>query len=400
MPPATTDATAPAVRPDVRDFRRFRHFLAYNTGSLAIVIVGMTILNAFVLRSSTAWMIAAILGVTLLMSMTAGWFAHRSDIRSACTALMGGTWVTALGTLVFSPFLLPVNVLVAVLPLHAIYPFLSPATMRRVVLPLTALVGAAMPVLAVIRHPLQSFPGPSIVATVYLSVIPGLILLIVGAILLSHERVIEQADLLSDSRARIAAASDEARRRIERDLHDGAQQRLVSTNVRLALVAQLMDSAPDKARGALADAQAELKTSLEELRELAHGIYPPLLTDRGVATALESVTRTMPVPVVIDVDLPIDLSPDIAAAAYFCSLEAVQNATKHAHANRIVVSGRTADGLVRFSVTDDGLGIRDAEHGAGLTNIADRVSAVGGTLDVTSNPHQGTRVAAIIPVPE
>jgi signal transduction histidine kinase len=205
---------------------------------------------------------------------------------------------------------------------------------------------------------------------------------------------------LRASRARIVAAADQSRRRIERDLHDGAQQRLVALAVKLGLARQLLDKDPAQVGKLLEDLRGETQSTLTELRELAHGIYPPLLMDRGLKEALTAAANRSMLPTEVSADVG-RYPPEVEAAVYFCCLEAVQNAGKHAgEGSTITVTITEEDGDLRFEVADNGAGFdtsTDAIHGHGFVNMADRLGAIGGVLDVESKPREGTRVRGRIP---
>jgi signal transduction histidine kinase len=200
---------------------------------------------------------------------------------------------------------------------------------------------------------------------------------------------------LKESRARIVEAADEARRRIERDLHDGAQQHLVSLAVSLRFLAQRAE--PATAWG-IEGCIADLQTALSELRELARGLHPAVLTERGLEAALPSLTAHSPVPVVLDADLEGRLSPAHETALYFVAAEALTNVAKYAGATTATVTLRSNDGWAEITVADDGVGGARPEHGSGLRGLADRVEALGGRLAVVSPPGKGTTVSARLPM--
>jgi PAS domain S-box-containing protein len=205
-----------------------------------------------------------------------------------------------------------------------------------------------------------------------------------------------QEQELRASRTRLVAAGDEARRRLERDLHDGAQQRLVSLSISLRLAQAKAESSPAEARLLLEQASDELARALDELRELARGIHPAVLTDRGLAAALETLVARAPVPVALDPPsrrLPVP----IEAAAYYVVAEALTNAVKHARAGGIDVTVSVPNGSVVVEVSDDGVGGADPRGGSGLSGLADRVAALDGSLRVESPAGGGTRVVAEIP---
>jgi signal transduction histidine kinase len=215
-------------------------------------------------------------------------------------------------------------------------------------------------------------------------------------LLLRNVRLIEE---LRASRQRLVAAQDEERRRLERNIHDGAQQQLVALAVKLRLVEAMAEKDPVKAKVLAAEAKVDSQEALQNLRDLARGIYPPLLADRGLAAALEAQARKVPFPVQVDPNGIGRYSAETEATAYFCVLEALQNAAKYADASHVDVLLRQEDGHLVFEVRDDGKGFdaSRAKRGSGLTNMQDRLEALGGTVSVTSAPGHGTSVAGRIP---
>ena len=206
-----------------------------------------------------------------------------------------------------------------------------------------------------------------------------------------------QEEELRASRTRLVAAGDEARRRLERNLHDGAQQRLVSLSVALRLAQARLAEDPEGAGEMLAQAGEELRLALEELRELARGIHPAVLSDRGLAAALRSLADRSPLPV--ELEAPARRLPEpIEAAAYYVVSEALANVVKHAGATGASVRVAAPDGRVVVEVADDGVGGADPGGGSGLRGLADRVAVLDGRLDVESPPGGGTRVVAEIPL--
>ena len=204
---------------------------------------------------------------------------------------------------------------------------------------------------------------------------------------------------LQASRARIVAAATAERRRIERDLHDGAQQHLVALAVGLRLLRDgLPADSPDLEL--LDELDGGAREAVAELRNLAHGIYPPLLRDAGLAAALRAVAARSPLAVTVVDERPERAAEPVEVAVYFCCLEALQNVAKHAPDARVTIGLATADGALFFTVADDGPGFdpATAARGAGLTNMADRLGAVGGTLRIRSSPGAGTEVSGRVPV--
>ena len=222
-----------------------------------------------------------------------------------------------------------------------------------------------------------------------------------AALALENERL--QAELrsrleeLRASRARIVEAGDEARRRIERNLHDGTQQRLVSISMALGLAEAKLEKDPAAAGAVFGEARQGLSAALEELRELSHGIHPAVLTDRGLRAALEDITLRASIPVELALDGTERLPEQVEAAAYYVVSEALANVAKYARATSAQVRVRPLDGKVVLEVADDGVGGADASRGSGLRGLSDRVEALGGRLWFSSPPGEGTIVRAEIP---
>jgi len=217
-----------------------------------------------------------------------------------------------------------------------------------------------------------------------------------AGLVLKNVRLIED---LRASRQRLVAAQDEERRKLERNIHDGAQQQLVAQAVKLRLTEGLVERDPAKAREMLAQLQEDSHQTLEDLRDLARGIYPPLLADKGLASALEAQARKATIPVTVHAEGLGRFSQDIEAAIYFSCLEAMQNIAKYAEASRADIELTHADGTVRFRVIDDGHGFDPyaTGYGTGLQGIADRLAALGGVLDVLSAPGSGTTIGGHLP---
>jgi signal transduction histidine kinase len=217
---------------------------------------------------------------------------------------------------------------------------------------------------------------------------------------LENERLADElrakVDELSASRARIVESSDATRRRLERDLHDGAQQRLVSLALSLRILGSRLDGDPESARE-LENARRELDHALEELRELARGIHPSLLSDRGLDAALESLAHRAPLPVELGLRPGERLPERVESASYFVVSEALTNVAKYARATHATVNVTRDDGRVMVEVSDDGVGGADPSDGSGLRGLLDRVAALGGRLEVDSEPGHGTTIRAEIP---
>jgi signal transduction histidine kinase len=213
------------------------------------------------------------------------------------------------------------------------------------------------------------------------------------------DELLERLGELQASRQRIVAAQDEERRRLERNLHDGAQQQLVALQVRLSLAERLAEE-DCRVKDQLGALKAEAGEALENLRDLARGIYPPLLADQGLAAALTAQARKATFPVSIEADGIGRYPQEQEAALYFCVLEALQNVAKYAGATHVTIGLHEDDGHLAFKVTDDGAGFDSTKtsYGTGLQGMADRLSAQGGTLEVISRPGGGTTVIGRVPV--
>jgi signal transduction histidine kinase len=234
---------------------------------------------------------------------------------------------------------------------------------------------------------------------------PGLLNSVSAAagLALENERLLaelrSQLEQLRESRARIVQAGDSERRRLERNLHDGAQQRLVALALALGLAQSKVLDEPAAAVELLGASRQELTEALAELRELARGIHPAVLTERGLAYALGALAERAPVEVELDVRLASRPPPAIEAAAYYVVAEALANVGKYAQATKVTVSAVMDQHRLRVEVADNGVGGADPLRGSGLRGLEDRVQAFGGSLHVVSRPGEGTRVLAELPVP-
>ncbi|MCW2765245.1 MAG: domain S-box [Nocardioides sp.] len=203
---------------------------------------------------------------------------------------------------------------------------------------------------------------------------------------------------LAASRQRIVAASDEARRRIERDLHDGIQQRLVSLGLELRLAESSVPAELEEARTTIAGVVRGLSLSLHELQEVSRGIHPAILAEGGLGSALRTLARRSAVPVELSGEIKHRLPEPIEVAAYYVVSEALTNATKHANASRVEIEAATQDGSLGLSIRDDGIGGADPTRGSGLVGLTDRVQALGGSILVGSRPGNGTHITVTLPL--
>jgi signal transduction histidine kinase len=218
-----------------------------------------------------------------------------------------------------------------------------------------------------------------------------------------RESLAQRVETLARSRADVVAAADAERRRIERDLHDGAQQRLVSLAMNLGMARERFEAEPEPVRQALAAAHDEAVLALTELREFIRGLHPAVLNDRGLDAALSGLAARAPLPVRLRVDVPEPAAPGVEAVAYFIVSEALTNVAKHAQATQAEVTVTRDGGVLRIAVTDDGSGGAapaegdDAGAGTGLRGLGQRAAAVDGTLTIDSPPGGPTVIAAELP---
>jgi signal transduction histidine kinase len=208
----------------------------------------------------------------------------------------------------------------------------------------------------------------------------------------------ERVHDLRGSRQRILDAADAERRRIERDLHDGAQQRMVAVAMTLGLAEARMESDPASAAPLIAQARKEAQLAVKELRELARGIHPALLSERGLGAALEALASRCPVPVEIGGVPEIPICAPVESATYYITAEALTNVAKYAHASTARVQLAVDDDTLRVQISDDGIGGADPTIGTGLRGLHDRVEALDGNLEVESPPGAGTTVSVELPL--
>ncbi|MEU4113970.1 sensor histidine kinase [Kitasatospora sp. NPDC028055] len=211
------------------------------------------------------------------------------------------------------------------------------------------------------------------------------------------EKLERRVEEIAESRAGLVDAVDAERRRIERDLHDGAQQRLTSLAMNLGLARRTLRDCPPDAMQVIVAAHEEAQAAIDELRDLVRGLHPAVLEDRGLDAALSGIAARAPLPVRLDVELSERIAPTVEAVAYFTVSEALTNVAKHARAEQVDVSVRTAGGVLRLVVSDDGVGGADASRGTGLTGLRQRAASVDGTLSVLSPLGGPTTITVELP---
>ena len=361
----------------------------------AILLLGTAYVLGF--RHSAVEIDLAVMVVSLAIMLATAPLCHRYGAPAAVVGLtvsallfaVGGTWAT--------PNLSPLTVLLTLVPLLVAFPYVG----RRWIgaLMVVAVVGSAsVAALAEWRRTDQLNDEWWVNAIVIAASLPAGVAIVVFLVRDAYNRLVTQSAELVESRTRIVQVADAARRSLERDLHDGAQQRLLAMSVTIERTRkELLAGRPEGATALLGQLAADNREVLLELRELARGIYPPLLAERGLVAALQSTARRAPVPVTLDVTDFERPSQQVEAAAYFCILEALTNAAKHAGASEVLVTVRGLPHL-SFSVADDGSGFDPARvEAGGLLGMEARLAAAGGTLALETAPGRGTTVRGEFP---
>jgi signal transduction histidine kinase len=342
------------------------------------------------------------------------WPLRRGDVSQAVLWWAAANWGIAIIAAATATFAWPLMMLAALLPAvlatatatgRALtwYVAGSVAVCTAVVLlgVLQDVTGLAADTPQVLEHLLLVLFIPAMAAMVGLIVLANSLRLqgaLAGA-LQAQAELADQAEELRRSRTRVVAATDRERRRIERDLHDGAQQRLISIGIGLAGATAQLRTDPDAATTALTDLRRQLHLAHDEVRSLAQGVYPPVLSEHGLVEALRSAVDRYPLPLTLDLHDPGRHPNELEAAVYFCCVEALQNAAKHSRAGRVRVSLGADQGSVWFTVQDDGVGFEPGAAGSGgMVNMQDRLGASGGTLRVESSPGGGTTVHGSVPI--
>ena len=388
-------------------------FIRIDTIGAAAGVVFVAVVNGLVVREPGVWIVVPFLiAFVLALLVAARWV--ESDRLAALTVVMVGNWVVATAVSVLFPFLWPVMILTVLLPLVLATPYLSSRALGLAIAG-SALVGGTVAGAALLLddagviEDIDDTAELVIVIGALAALIVPIALVVrqnnalqrialVEATTLNAELTRSERELLA-SRRRVVEAGDVERSRIERDLHDGAQQRLLALGMRLRLLATRTAGDPD-VHAAVTDLSGEVDATIEELRELAHGIYPPVLEASGLAEALAAVVRRSPLDVAADLDDVGRHEPGIESALYFTALEALSNAAKYAPDATVTLALGDGDDVLRLTVSDDGPGfvIGETERSLGLLSMNDRTAAIGGTLTIESRPGSGTTIAAAVPV--
>jgi len=355
---------------------------------------------AWILRSPWLLAIALICAAQCVVLGTALRLARRGRDQQAITLVCIGNWASVLLLTLVTPRLLPVWVLLALWPVAFAEPYIrwQRGLAFTVITAGCVLALGALARLQDISHLAAVAPRwmESAFIIAALPIDAFLILVIVwnnaAALRTSENLFSERAAQLAVSRTRLISAADEERRRLERDLHDGAQQHLVA----LAVLIQLARTAEhDRYQPLFIEASGLLETAIAEIRRIAHGIYPPLLADGGLARALPAAAAHASVPVQLHLHGLGRYPASIEAALYYCCREALQNAAKHGGPDTTVtITAHADEQMLSLTISDTGRGFDPATIGTGLTNMTDRLSAIGGQLAINTAPGRGTRINA------
>lgn len=419
MPPAEphrrgTVPVTDAVR--ARRHRSLRQFIVGDAVACEIGAIVCLVLFASVERTGYFLLQAGDLAVCGLIVVLALRPAERGDEDLAVTLLCVVNWFLATVGALLTPRVGTVMTLAAVLPVIFAMPYVSLTRLRQLMLG-TVISLIAISILSRVQdvtHIDQHLP-PAVEEVVVIGCVTMMASLILLVVWQAYQELVQtntalsdltmdltaQAEQLEESRSRLVAATDDARRRIERDLHDGAQQQLTALAVRMDLAGRTLEEHP-AAQATISELSAGLRSAIRGVRDLAHGIYPPLLADAGLRLALpEAATRAGATCTVGACDVP-RYPTDVEVAVYFCCLEALGNVAKHAGPEaRIELNAVSTPEALTVTIRDDGPGFDPdvARSGHGLRNMADRLAVVGGRLDLESHPGQGTVVTIAVARP-
>lgn len=397
--PTVTRASTP------RDMR-LRRYLAVNLVGLWGTVLSLTVTRVTVIDSATMFWTIVVLTIGAL-AMTLGYvLAQRGRTRASAIVVILAGWGISAAITWISPFILPVALIALLLPVVMVIDYL-PHSLRTPAMATTTVLTGVIAGIGERRRfsfdVMELEPDlAAILVALFSAMVSGLVLL---GLWQRMRRLTEQADELRRSRSRLVTASMEARRAIERDLHDGAQQRLAGLAGDLGRASRLIERDPVAGRMALTELQAQLQQAIKELRDLARGIYPAVLTEGGLSVALPEVGRRTALPCSVDVRRAGRHIPEVEAAVYFCCTEAIHNADRHSGATHIDVAvwGGADDPFgMHFMVRDDGAGLPDGLGGtsSGLQGMRDRIRAAGGELSITGPRGRGTRVSGHFPPTE
>lgn len=380
------------------------------SATIFMLVIRMTVVSSSYLTVAAGMVAAA--GVVMAGGLSP---LGRGDVRRALHWLAVANWSIAIAAATIATFSWPLMMLTALLPCVLAASIVSGRDLAAYVA-----ISVVVSVAVVLVGILQDFSGLTDAAAgwvsdsvliVFAPTLVGLVALMVfqnsttmqaaiDAVRGSRAELAEQAAELMASRARVVAATDRERRRIERDLHDGAQQRLIAIGIGLSQAKLLWATDPERGPALLDSLRQELRIAHDELRDLAQGVYPPVLTEHGLGAALQSAADRSPVAVTVALGPIGRHRREVEAALYFCCVEALQNAIKHAGATSIVLTGGRDDATVWFSVSDDGAGFDPTVEvaGSGVVNICDRLGSIGGRVELVAKPGCGVTLRGSVPI--
>lgn len=399
--------------------RRLRRFITFD--QVVSVTAGAAILSVHTWLHPSGYLLL----LAALIALTGGVMGlgrrplAAGNLRAAIMWVAAANWGVSLVATAVATFCLPITIIAAMLPSVLAVPYVDARSLSRI-----NAVSMAVSTLVVLVGTTQDFSGltgrlppwlPAAVLVAFVPFIAGLVVMVNAHNSARLTRTLSEAldanrqlrvseGALRESRARLVAATDGERRRIARDLHDGSQQRLISVALGVQRARRLVGSDPATAEVLLEQLSGELRESMSELRNLAHGVYPVVLTDRGLREALSELAARVPCHCSAELGRLHRCVPEIEASVYWCCVEALHNVAKHAGAGacaRLRVVPGQARTLI-FVVEDDGAGFDPGtvRRGQGLANMADRIGAVGGELVVSSAPGRGVRVHGVVPAVE
>ncbi len=380
---------------DSLDPRLQRYYLA-NVAGLASALIALTIVYAAGVRGQIVLTNIAVMAIALTIVLVGIPLSRTGGATAAVWAMVVSTAVFGLGASWVTPFLVPLAVTAQLVPLTAALAYVGRRVLRAV-LATTLAVGPVAVAIAELRRPVAESIQPIQAAVAGAVALPFIIVVLALSIRENYRRLAEQTEALLESRTQIVTVADATRRGLERDLHDGAQNRLVLMSVELGrLRALLSEGRTEEAGEVVAVVVRHNHEALHELRDLAQGIYPPLLAERGLPAALRAAARRCAIACTVDAEGVPRYDAVVEAASYFCILEALQNVVKHSGASEVRVQ-LTADDRLRFEVIDDGAGfdVHEQVGSGGLLGMQARLAAAGGRLEVVSVLGKGTTVRGI-----
>jgi signal transduction histidine kinase len=376
-----------------------RRFIRTDLIVMAVSCTALAVTYVVVLRNEWLLFLAALLVGLAAVIAFADRLLERGETLAAIGHVTVAYWVIGVVAIAVVPVILPIGPLVALVPVVLAIPFVG--RQRFAVIAAGAVVlSFGLTLIGRLHHGagLQEEAPRWVVDGAVIGFTPLVVGLLAYLAWEGHVQVAQQAAQLRRSQSRLVRATDEARHRVERDLHDGAQQQLIAITVQLRVLQELARTQPERAERLAGQLVEHMQVALTELRAIAHGIYPPELTQHGLEHALRDVARRAPRPTTVESEGLGRYPTAVEATVYFCCLEALQNVGKHAGETATVTIRLRAQPDLEFVVHDDGVGFApSARPGRGLENINDRLTAHGGALAIATSPGAGTTVRGTIP---